>query len=422
MPMSEGFRNRLFPVLKNIAEHYRTPFHIYDEAGIRETGERLKRVLSGIRGFREYFAVKALPNPRILEIMKTMGFGFDCSSITELLLSRKIGACGEELMFTSNNTSQEEFSAAAADGGSILNLDDITLIDKVPKLPELICFRYNPGAERSGNEIIGNPVEAKYGVSHDQIIDAYRIVKEKGCKRFGLHTMLASNERNHTYMVDTAAMILKLAEKIGKTLNIRFEFVNIGGGLGIPYRPEDQPLDLESMAADITRLFDDFKARNGYAPSLYMESGRYMTGPHGALVTTAINRKNIYRTYIGVDSCMSSLMRPGMYGAYHHISVLGKEDQPKSLIADVVGSLCENNDKFAIQRELPEISDGNILIIHDTGAHGHAMGFNYNGKLRPKELLLRTDGSVELIRREETPEDYFSTLNFKADVMKLACS
>lgn len=422
MPMSEGFRNRLFPVLKNIAAHYRTPFHIYDEAGIRETGERLKRVLSGIRGFREYFAVKALPNPRILEIMKTMGFGFDCSSITELLLSRKIGACGEELMFTSNNTSQEEFSAAAADGGSILNLDDITLIDKVPKLPELICFRYNPGAERSGNEIIGNPVEAKYGVSHDQIIDAYRIVKEKGCKRFGLHTMLASNERNHTYMVDTAAMILKLAEKIGKTLNIRFEFVNIGGGLGIPYRPEDQPLDLEAMAAKITRLFDDFKARNGYAPSLYMESGRYMTGPHGALVTTAINRKNIYRTYIGVDSCMSSLMRPGMYGAYHHISVLGKEDQPKSLIADVVGSLCENNDKFAIQRELPEISDGNILIIHDTGAHGHAMGFNYNGKLRPKELLLRTDGSVELIRREETPEDYFSTLNFKADVMKLACS
>ncbi len=421
MPMSEGFRNRLFPVLKNIAAHYRTPFHIYDEAGIRETGERLKRVFSGIGGFREYFAVKALPNPRILEIMKTMGFGFDCSSITELLLSRKIGARGEELMFTSNNTSQEEFLVAESDGGSILNLDDITLIDKVPKLPELICFRYNPGAERTGNSIIGNPIEAKYGVSSDQIIDAYRIVKERGCKRFGLHTMLASNERNYTYMTDTAAMILKLAEKIGKTLNIRFEFVNIGGGLGIPYRPEDQPLDLESMAADIMRLFDEFKARNGYAPSLYMESGRYMTGPHGALVTTAINRKNIYRTYIGVDSCMSSLMRPGMYGAYHHISVLGKEDQPKILIADVVGSLCENNDKFAIQRELPEISDGDILVIHDTGAHGHAMGFNYNGKLRPKELLLRIDGSVELIRREETPEDYFATLNFKADVMKLAC-
>jgi len=230
--------------------------------------------------------------------------------------------------------------------------------------------------------------------------------------------MLASNERNHNYMVQTAKMILELAEHIGRQLNIRFEFVNIGGGLGIPYKPEDKPLDLETMAKDITRCFREFESKNGYAPKLYMESGRYMTGPHGVLVTTAINRKDIYRDYIGVDACMSALMRPGMYGAYHHISVLGKEDQPKNTIADVVGSLCENNDKFAIQRELPEIADGDILIIHDTGAHGHAMGFNYNGKLRPKELLLRTDGSVELIRREETPEDYFATLNFARDIMK----
>jgi len=418
MPMSYGFQSRLFPILKEITAHYKTPFHIYDEAGIRETGDRLKSVFSEISGFREYFAVKALPNPRILEIMKTMGFGFDCSSVPELMLSRRIGAGGEELMFTSNNTSREEFLFAEADGGCILNLDDITLISKVPNLPELICFRYNPGPRRTGNAIIGNPSEAKYGVSHDQIVEAYRKVRDLGVRRFGLHTMLASNERNHSYMVQTAQMILELAEHIGRQLNIRFEFVNIGGGLGIPYKPEDKPLDLESMAKDITRCFREFESKNGYTPKLYMESGRYMTGPHGVLVTTAINRKDIYRSYIGVDACMSSLMRPGMYGAYHHISVLDKEEQPKNTVADVVGSLCENNDKFAIQRELPAIADGDILIIHDTGAHGHAMGFNYNGKLRPKELLLRTDGSVELIRREETPEDYFATLNFTRDMMK----
>ncbi len=418
MPMSYGFQRRLFPILKEIAAYYKTPFHIYDESGIRETGDRLKSVFSQIKGFREYFAVKALPNPRILEIMKTMGFGFDCSSIPELMLSRRIGAGGEELMFTSNNTSREEFLFAEADGSCILNLDDITLISKVPKLPELICFRYNPGPRRTGNDIIGNPSEAKYGVSHDQIVEAYRKVKELGVRRFGLHTMLASNERNHSYMLQTAKMIIELAEHIGRQLNIRFEFVNIGGGLGIPYKPEDAPLDLETMAKAITQYFREFESKNSYVPKLYMESGRYMTGPHGALVTTAINRKDIYRSYIGVDACMSSLMRPGMYGAYHHISVLGKENQPKNTVADVVGSLCENNDKFAIQRELPEIADGDILIIHDTGAHGHAMGFNYNGKLRPKELLLRTDGSVELIRREESPEDYFATLNFARDVMK----
>jgi diaminopimelate decarboxylase len=320
-------------------------------------------------------------------------------------------------MFTSNNTSRQEFLAAADDGGCILNLDDISLIPKIPQMPELICFRYNPGAKRTGNEIIGNPVEAKYGVTHGQILNAYQQARDRGAVRFGLHTMLASNELNYEYMVQTAGMLLDLAQWIGQKLDIQFEFINIGGGLGIPYRPGDPPLNLEAMAAEITELFKNFNQKNGYMPGLYMESGRYMTGPHGVLVVRAINHKDIYRKYIGVDACMSALMRPGMYGAYHHIDVLGRDMSGETEVVDVVGSLCENNDKFAVQRELPVIEDGDILIIQDTGAHGHAMGFNYNGKLRPQELLLRTDGSAELIRREETPEDYFATLNFKADVL-----
>jgi diaminopimelate decarboxylase len=280
-------------------------------------------------------------------------------------------------------------------------------------MPELICFRYNPGNRRTGNDIIGNPTEAKYGVSHDQLLDAYRQAKELGASRFGLHTMLASNELNYSYMVETARMLLEAVKWIGSELDIRFEFINIGGGLGIPYRPEDAPLDIDALAKEVTALFDAFKAENGYAPRLYMESGRYITGPYGALITQAINRKEIYRTYVGVDSCMSSLMRPALYDAYHHITVLGKEGEDETV--DVAGSLCENNDKFAVQRALPRIEDGDILCIHDTGAHGWAMGFNYNGKLRPKELLLKMDGTVELIRREETVEDYFATLNFEAD-------
>ncbi len=417
MPMFETYKNRLFPVLKDIVEHFGTPFHIYDEAGIRETGRSLIDAFSGVKGFREYFAVKALPNPRILEIMKNMGFGFDCSSIAELQLSRRVGAHGKDIMFTSNNTSAEEFLEASAEGGCILNIDDVSLIPKVPKIPELICFRYNPGSRRTGNEIIGNPVEAKYGVSHEQVIDAYRWARDLGARRFGLHTMLASNERNYTYMVQTTQMLLDLVEWISENLEITFEFINIGGGLGIQYKPEDAPLNLTAMALEITEVFNRFEERNGYAPKLYMESGRYMTGPHGVLVATAINHKNTYRRYIGVDACMSSLMRPGMYGAYHHISVLEKDKYEKGARVDVVGSLCENNDKFAIQRLLPEIVDGDILIIHDTGAHGHAMGFNYNGRLRPKELLFRTDGAVELIRREETVADYFATLNFEPDIV-----
>ena len=415
MPMSQDFKDRLFPIVDKIAEHYGTPFHIYDEVGIKETGESLKEAFSGIEGFREYYAVKALPNPQILSLMQDMGFGYDCSSIAELVLSRKAGGRGEDIMFTSNNTTVEEFNAAAAEGGCVLNLDDISLIDKVPEFPELICFRYNPGPRRTGNIIIGNPVEAKYGVTHEQVVEAYRLAQARGAKRFGLHTMVASNELDYTYMVETARMVLSLVETIQAELNIKFEFVNIGGGFGIPYQPTQEALNIPKMAKEITALFDEFKAKNGYAPRMYMESGRYMTGPHGCLITTAINHKNIYRDYIGVDACMSSLMRPALYGSYHHIDVIGKEDAPKDKVYDVSGSLCENNDKFAIQRELPEIEDGDILAIHDTGAHGHAMGFQYNARLRPKELLLKADGTVELIRRAEELTDYFSTLNFEAD-------
>ncbi len=415
MPMSQSYKTRLFPVLEKITSHYGTPFHIYDEMGIRQTGENLKKAFAGIDCFREYYAVKALPNPKILSLMKDMGFGFDCSSIAELRLSRQVGGRGEDIMFTSNNTSELDFIEAAKDGGSILNLDDLNLLAKVPVIPELMSFRYNPGAKRSGNEIIGNPTEAKYGVSDDQIIDAYLQAKSLGVQRFGIHTMLASNELNHEYMVQTSRMLLELITNISAELDITFEFINIGGGLGIPYEPGMAGLDIETMGAQITKLFKSFRGQHGYEPALYMESGRFMTGPHGVLVTTAINRKDIYRTYVGVDASMSCLMRPGMYGAYHHIDVLGKNGVAATEIVDVVGSLCENNDKFAVQRPLPKIEDGDILVIQDTGAHGSAMGFNYNGNLRPKELLLTVDGKVELIRRAEQVEDYFATLDFQAD-------
>ncbi|MFP3981075.1 MAG: diaminopimelate decarboxylase family protein [Desulfobacterales bacterium] len=413
MPMSEAFTKRLFPILPGIAEHFGTPFHIYDETGIRETALSLKSEFSRLPvNFKEFFAVKALPNPRVMAIMQDLGFGFDCSSVPELALSRHVGARGEQIMFTSNNTTREDFEAAIAQGGSILNLDDISLIDKLPIVPELISFRYNPGPQRSGNEIIGNPVESKYGVSNDQIEDAYRIMRDKGVRRFGLHTMLVSNERNYTYMVETVHMLLELVESLSRRLGIDFEFINMGGGLGICYHPDDTPLNLSAMAEGITGQIAQYREKQGTAPDLYMESGRYMTGPHGVLVTRAINRKNIYRKYVGVDSCMSALMRPGMYGAYHHIDVLGKSVQtdPAETV-DVVGSLCENIDKFAVQRNLPKIDIGDLLIIQDTGAHGHAMGFNYNAKLRPQELLLKADGTVERIRRAETMEDYFATLD-----------
>ena len=422
MPMSASFKDRLFHRIPEIQQHFQTPFHIYDEAGIRETGASLVKAFSGIPGFREFFAVKALPNREILKLMKEMGFGFDCSSIPELIQARQLGAKPEDIMFTSNNTSEEEFEFAARDGGCILNLDDISLIDKVPVFPEMICFRYNPGPRRTGNVIIGNPEEAKYGVSHEQVVEAYRLAQARGAKRFGLHTMVASNELDYTYIVETARMVLEVAEEVEAALAIKFDFVNIGGGFGIPYRPDQKPLDLPTMSAEITELFDGFRKRHGHAPAMFMESGRFMTGPHGALVATAINSKDTYRKYVGLDACMSSLMRPALYGSYHHIDVLGKDGHERSEVYDVVGSLCENNDKFAIQRELPPIEDGDLVVIHDSGAHGHAMGFQYNGRLRPKELMLRTDGRVELIRRAETVEDYFATYNFEPCVLKPAAS
>ena len=416
MPISDTFKAQLYPQLERIASHFGTPFHIYDESGIRATGAQVKEAFAGAGAFREYFAVKALPNPAILTVMHSMGFGFDCSSIPELLLARQIGARGEEIMFTSNNTSQEDFLAAADDGGCILNLDDISLVAKVPVMPDLICFRYNPGKRRTGNAIIGRPEEAKYGVSHEQIVDAYRQAQQRGATRFGLHTMLASNELDYTYMVQTAAMLLEMCRRLELELDIRMEFINIGGGMGIPYTPEAKALDMTAMGQEISQLMQDFREDYDYCPALYMESGRFMTGPHGVLVTRVINRKEIYRSYVGVDSCMSALMRPGMYGAYHHIEAPGRENEPEEVV-DVVGSLCENNDKFAIQRTLPRLTEGDLIVIQDTGAHGQAMGFNYNGKLRPQELMLLEDGSVALIRRAETVEDYFATLKFEENIL-----
>ncbi|MFN8374770.1 MAG: diaminopimelate decarboxylase [Anaerolineae bacterium] len=419
MPMSSAFQARLKPILPEIGVHFGTPFHIYDETGIRENTRELFTTFAGIEGFREYFAVKALPNPHILAILKEEGCGFDCSSVPELILSRQAGGHGEDIMFTSNNTTREEFAVALDDGACILNLDDITLIPKLPAVPEIICFRYNPGARRSGNAIIGKPEEAKFGMGAERILEAYRRSQDLGVKRFGLHTMLVSNERDYHYMVETTSMLLNMVEWVTNELGITFEFINIGGGLGIPYRPDDAPLDIDALGHEVWALLAQFKQKHGYVPKLFMESGRYMTGAHGVLVTRAINHKDSYRRYVGVDASMSALMRSGMYGAYHHISVFGKEHAPATEVYDIVGALCENNDKFAVQRALPMIADGDLLIIHDTGAHGQAMGFNYNGRLRPKELLLRADGSVELIRRAETVEDYFATLKYERDVLKL---
>ncbi len=419
MPMSTEFKNRLSPILKEIVETFGTPFHIYDETGILQTCQELNQAFESIEGFKEFFAVKALPNPRVMEILKSQGFGFDCSSVPEITLARKTGSSGDDIMFTSNNTSQSQFQSALDQEGCIINLDDISLLPKLPQIPELICFRYNPGARRNGNSIIGNPVESKYGVSQDQVVRAYEQAASLGVKRFGIHTMLASNELNHQYMIDTADMLLDLIEEIHGKLGIRFEFINIGGGLGIPYTPDAPKFDIQAMARGIVASFENFKAKNAWVPRLYMESGRYITGPHGVLATSVINHKQIYRNYVGVDASMSALMRPGMYDAYHHIHINGKEEGFPLKTVDVVGALCENNDKFAVQRQLPETREGDILVIHDTGAHGHAMGFNYNGHLRPKELLLRTDGSVEMIRRAETMDDYFATLSFAPQTLKL---
>lgn len=409
MPIQHTFEERLYPVLPEIVKEFGTPFHIYDEAGIIANGENLKKTFSGFPGFQEYFAVKACPNPTILKLMLKLGFGFDCSSIPELQMCQPIGASGEQIMFTSNNTSKEEFAAALASGG-ILNLDDLTMIAKVPVFPELICFRYNPGRRRQGTtEYIGKPEEAKYGVRDDQIIKAYRLARARGAKRFGMHTMICSNQINYSYMVETVKMIFEVIERVSSDLGITFEFINIGGGIGIPYRPEQSAFDIKALAKETEELFQSFQKKFGYVPKLFMECGRYMTGPHGVLVTTVINRMSKHREYVGVDACMSSLMRPALYDAYHHISVLNGENRDTEIV-DVVGSLCENNDKFAKQRKLPITKEGDILIIKSTGAHGHAMCFQYNGRLRPPELLLRSNDDVRLIRRKESYADYVSTL------------
>lgn len=402
---------------EKIIKIYPTPFYIYDEEGIRKTARELNETFSWVDGFKNYFAVKALPNPHILNLLKEERMGADCSSLPELILAEKVGLKGEEIMFTSNNTPAKEFQYAKK-LGAIINLDDITHIEflekAIGKPPELLCFRYNPGPARVGNSIIGNPKEAKYGLTKEQLFEAYKIAKKKGVKRFGLHTMVASNELNAEYIIETAKMLFELIVEISKKVRIRFEFVNLGGGIGIPYRPEQKQMDLEFVSRGIKKLYDQIIVKNNLAPlRIVTECGRAITGPHGYLVTTVIHEKNTYKKYVGVDASMANLMRPALYGAYHHETVLGKEKATKNHTYDVVGSLCENNDKFAIDRKLPKIDIGDILVIHDTGAHGHAMGFQYNGKLRCVELLLKPNGSVKQIRRAETVDDYFATLDFR---------
>jgi len=400
--------------LLNIVNKYETPFHLYDEKGIIESARTLINAFSWAPNFKEYFAVKATPNPSILKILKNEGCGTDCSSMAELVLSQKVDIIGENIMFSSNDTPASEFKKAK-ELNAIINLDDISHISFLENhagLPEILCFRYNPGAAREGNAIIGNPQEAKYGFTKEQLFEGYKYIKEKGVKRFGLHTMVASNELNEYYFVETAIMLFDLAVEIYKQLDIKLEFINLGGGIGIPYKPDQKPVDINLISSEIQKEYNKKIKANGINSKIFFECGRVITGPNGFLVSKVLHFKKIYKNYIGLDACMANLMRPALYGAYHHITVIGKDDKPKTFLYDVVGSLCENNDKFAIDRYLPEINIGDIVVIHDAGAHGHAMGFNYNGKLRSAELLLKTDGSVEMIRRKETLNDYFSTLDF----------
>ena len=403
--------------LTEIVERFPTPFYLYDEAAIRANAKRIARAFSVFPGFKEHFAVKALPNPFVLKVLADEGFGADCASLPELVLARRAGMSGEDVMFTSNETPAHEYVFARAQG-AVINLDDITHIDYLEKacgIPELVSCRYNPGPLKDGNVIIGRPEEAKYGFTREQLFEGYARLREKGARRFGLHTMVASNELSGDYHVETARILFELAAELKRRIGIRLEFVNAGGGAGIPYRPEEQELDIEYVARGMRRAYDEIVVPAGLDPlGLRLEWGRIVTGPYGWLVTTAIHEKAIYRRYVGLDSCMSDLMRPGMYGAYHHVSVPGKDDAPRTETYDVVGSLCENNDKFAVQRQLPQIDVGDFVVIHDAGAHGRAMGFNYNGKLRCGEVLLRPDGTLMRIRRSETMEDYFATIDFEA--------
>lgn len=417
MPMSEDFTRRLEPRLEEIAEHFGTPFHIYDEVGILASADRLAAAFGGLP-FHEYYAVKALPNLTITRMLRAHGLGMECSSIAELELAADSYARGEEIFFTSNNTTREEF-AAALSLGAIINIDDITLIDKLPGVPAVCSFRFNPGPERLGDKLIGSPVEAKFGLRRDQLGPAFERARDCGAERFGLHAMIASNVLTVQPLLATIAMLLALEDGLQRELGIELEFINAGGGLGIPYRPGDPSLDVHALGQGAGELLCAHRERTGRSPKLFLESGRFITGPHGALVTRVINRMSKWREYAGVDAGIAALMRQAFYpDAYHHLTLHGGSGERPTRTIDVVGSLCENNDKFAIQRELPELGVGDLLLIHDTGAHSLAMGFNYNGRLRPQELLLRADGGVELIRRaEEVRRDYFATLQFEPDVL-----
>ncbi len=407
--------------IEETAKKWPTPFHVYDAKAIRENARRLKKAFAWNKGFREYFAVKATPNPHLMKMLKEFDFGSDCSSMAELILAEKVGNVGEAIMFTSNDTPAEEFKKAW-ELGAIINLDDIThwpflqnIVGAADWSDRVMCCRYNPGPLKGGNAIIGKPEEAKYGFTREQLFDCYAKMKAAGVTRFGLHTMVASNELDPEYIIDTAKLLFTLAWEIHEKVGIDFEFVNIGGGIGIPYKPDQKAMSLERVGEGIRDAYAELVEAKGMKPiRLYMECGRCITGPYGYLVAKVRHIKNTYRLYAGLDACMSNLMRPALYGAYHEIVVPGKEDAAERNVYDVTGSLCENNDKFAIQRELPVLELGDYVVICDAGAHGHAMGFQYNGKLRSAELLLEEDGSVREIRRAETLADYFATLDFSA--------
>ena len=401
---------------QEIAGAFPTPFHIYDEAGIRATARALRQAFSWNPGFKEYFAVKATPNPSILRILREEGCGADCSSDTELMLAKAVGFAGREVMFSSNNTTEAEFARADA-MDAIINLDDFTLIETMERacgVPETICCRYNPGGEFSiGNEIMDQPKDAKYGMTREQLTQAYRVLMEKGARRFGLHAFLASNTLTNAYYPTLARILFRTAVELKRETGANIAFINLSGGVGIAYRPNEEPNDIARIGEGVRAAYEEVLVPAGMGDvAIYTELGRFMLGPHGALITRACHEKHTHKEYIGVDACACDLMRPAMYGAYHHITVLGKEDAPCDHMYDVVGSLCENNDKFAIDRQLPRVDRGDLLFIHDTGAHGYSMGYNYNGKLRSAELLLGADGGVRMIRRAETPRDYFATLDF----------
>ena len=408
--------------LEEIAKTYPTPFYLYDEKGIRENAKRLKEAFAWNPGYKEYFAVKATPNPYILQILKDYGCGTDCSSATELMMSDAVGFSGHDIMFSSNDTPIQEFKLAN-DLGAIINLDDITHIESVEQavgyIPKTISCRYNPGGMfKISNDIMDNPGDSKYGMTTEQIFEAFKILKAKGAEEFGIHAFLASNTVTNEYYPMLAKVLFELAVRLQKETGAHIKFINLSGGVGVPYRPDQEPNDIAVIGEGVRKVYEETLVPAGMGDvAIYTEMGRFMLAPYGCLVTRAIHEKHTYKEYIGVDACAVNLMRPAMYGAYHHITVLGKEDAPCDHKYDVVGSLCENNDKFAIDRMLPEIERGDLLVIHDTGAHGFAMGYNYNGKLKSAELLLKEDGSVKMIRRAETAKDYFATLDC-CDMMK----